>query len=111
MKTTDGRPIPDTVVAISISPASDAADDMELEIRADKDGLYDFPYLPHAEGISISATAPDGISQEDQDLELVEGQSDYKVDLLIEFDEPVTPVPHSPKGTPRGGAVKDDPPK
>ena len=110
VKTTDGRPIPDTVVAISISPQENAADDMELEIRADKDGLYDFPYLPHAEGISISATAPDGISQEDQDLELVEGQSDYKVDLLIEFDEPVTPVPHKPMGTPRGSDVKDDVP-
>lgn len=111
VKTTDGRAIPDTVVAISISPAQDAADDMELEIRADKDGHYDFPYLPHADGITISATAPDGISQEDQDLELVAGQTDYTVDLSIEFDEPVTPPTRMPKRKPDDGLPKPPDPK
>jgi hypothetical protein len=96
VKTTDGRGIPDTVVAISISEPQGAGD-MELELRADKDGHYDFPYLPRAEGILISATAPDGISQEDQELELVSGQSEYTIDILIEFDELVTPMAVPPK--------------
>jgi len=115
VKTTDGRPIPDTVIAISITPAEPSeGDDMELEIRADTEGRYDFPYLPRVEGISISATAPDGVSQDDTLLELVEGQTEYTVDMLIEFEEPVTPVPHSPQGMKREAKkvppVKDEPP-
>jgi hypothetical protein len=124
VKTNDGRPIPDTVVAISVPADGPAGDDMELEIRADKDGLYDFPYLPHVEGITISATAPDGISQGDQDLELVAGQTDYTTDLLIDLEEPVPPKPHGLGAARRGGGqvappvtppvvppAKDDDPK
>jgi hypothetical protein len=101
VKTTDGRPIPDTAIAISITPDPSQGDDMELEIRADTEGRYDFPYLPRVEGISISAIAPDGISQDDDELELVDGQTDYTHDFSIDLDEPDASVPHSPQGMKR----------
>ena len=111
--TPDGRAIPDAVITITISPTDDTSFiDLELEVRADKDGRYQFPYLPRTDGIMISATAPDGVSEEDIDLELVAGQDDYTADIEIDLDEQPPAPRTSPSPAPRvpgapGNPMKD----
>jgi protocatechuate 3,4-dioxygenase beta subunit len=87
--TPDGRGIADAVVAISISASEQNPneDDVELEIRTNAEGQYDFPFLPHSDGITITATAPDGISEDEKDLEVVAGRTDYTVDITIELED------------------------
>lgn len=101
VKTTDGRPIPDAAILITVT-ASDPAvmDDVEFALHCGPDGTYDFPYLPSGESIMISATAPDGVSTDDVDLELSEGKSSYVQDLVIDLGESDTPAP-PPGPTPR----------
>lgn len=103
VRSTERRPIPDAIVAITIpAPEHQAFDDLELEVRTNADGRFDFPYLPRAEGITVSATAPDGISTDDRDLEVEAGKDDYSLDLEIELDEsaiaspPAPPAPREP---------------
>jgi hypothetical protein len=91
-------------VAIDLSSDSeeDAFQDISLEVRTDKDGNWSFPYLPRMDSVYVSASSPDGISQEDLDLELVADKWDYEVDLVMEMDlnEPPVLVPPQP-GAPR----------
>jgi hypothetical protein len=97
VRTSERRPIPDAIVAITIAaPENQAFDDLELEIRTDSEGRYDFPFLQRSEGITVGATAPDGISADEQDLELVGGKDEYTLDLEIELDDTSPPVPRTP---------------
>jgi protocatechuate 3,4-dioxygenase beta subunit len=96
VRTTEGKPVPDAVVVINVEPA-DPQDllTIDVEIRADADGRYDFPHLPRAEDIEVTASSPDGEGEDMQTIELREGKSDYALDftLDLETDMPPTPVP------------------
>jgi len=95
VKSSDGRPVPDALVMIDVAstdPNATATEDYSLEIRADSAGRYDFGFLPRVEGITLSASGPDGISQEDKELELASGKDDYELDLVLDLDGDAEPA-------------------
>ncbi len=104
VKTSEGRAVPDAVVTIDVSSSDPNAafQDYSLQIRSDAQGRYDFANLPREDGITLGASGPDGISQEDKDLELADGKSDYEIDLVLDLDDapPVAPKPRKPESTP-----------
>ena len=63
----------------------------------------------------VSATAPDGISTDDVDVELSPGRTTYEQDLVIDLGETDAPAPAEPRqrGTvpPPGGKQPEDPAK
>lgn len=117
VRSSERRPIPDAIVAITIAaPDNQAFDDLELEIRTDAEGRYDFPFLQRSEGITIGATAPDGISTDEKDLELTPGKDEYTQDFDIELEDTSPPVPRTPPPprapapAPGGNEMKQDEP-
>ena len=110
VKTDDGHAVPDAVVEISVTQDAEeeSFDDIRLEIRTDADGRYDFPYLPRAGGISLTATAPDGASSDYVDLEVSDAKSDYEMDLTLETAESIAAKAPAPRGKP---SVPPMPPK
>ncbi len=116
VRNSERRAIPDAVVTITIAaPDNQAFDDLELEIRTDADGRYEFPYLPRSEGITVGATAPDGISTDEQDLEVEAGKDEYTLDFEIELEDLSPPVPRTPAPprvkAPDGNEMKRDDPE
>jgi protocatechuate 3,4-dioxygenase beta subunit len=101
VRNADGQAIPDAVVTITVSSSQpEALDDVELAIRADKDGRYDFPYLPRTDDINIEASTPDGMSRQDEDLEVVAGKDEYTLDITIEMDDATADAAAAPKTPP-----------
>jgi hypothetical protein len=109
VKSSEGRAVPDAVVTIEVAstdPNASTNEDFSLEIRADSSGHYDFGYLPRVEGITLSASGPDGISQEDKELEFAAGKDDYELDLVLDLDEAPTPTVVPPKTRAAGDVRK-----
>jgi hypothetical protein len=101
VKTSEGKAVPDALVLIDVAstdPNDPASEDFSLEIRADSAGRFDFGFLPRIEGITLGASGPDGVSQEDKELEFVKGKDDYEVDLVLDLDDEVVPTVVPPKG-------------
>ncbi len=86
VRTPDGTPVPDAIVSIEVEPDDpDEIDDFEIIIRTRPDGTYDFPYVPRGE-IWLEAELGDDAWSDDYDVELVEGTSEYRVDIELELD-------------------------
>lgn len=113
VKTEDGHAVPDAVVEISVTPDGDEAsfDDVRLEVRTDTEGRYDFPFLPRVAGISLTATAPDGVSTDVADLELDEAKADYQIDLALETAQSMAPKQGVPRPVPKPGTAPTKPEK
>jgi hypothetical protein len=102
VKTSEGKPVPDAIVLIDVAPTDPngtPADEFSLEVRADSSGKFDFGYLPRVEGITLGASGPDGVSQEDKDLEFQAGKDDYEMDLVLDLDDVAVPTVVPPKAT------------
>jgi hypothetical protein len=103
VKSSDGRPVPGAYVLIDIAssdPTTDTFEDFSLQVRADAEGRYEFAHLPRVEGVTLSAAGPDGISQDDKELEFEAGKNDYEVDLLLDLDDLPEPIPQPKRAKP-----------
>ncbi len=86
VRTPGGTPIPDAIVLLEVEPsADDDDDDYSILIRSGKDGRYDFPYVPHGE-IYVSAEHGENDWSDDYDVELIDGQSEYRIDIEMDLE-------------------------
>jgi len=118
VKSSEGKAVPNAMVLIEVQPTNpDDGEDFSLVLRADADGRYDCANIPRVEGVTVGAAGPDGISQEDKDLELSAGKNDYEMDLVLDLEDeaPSTVEPKAVKpaveGPPKGMRPGDKPPK
>ncbi len=111
--TPDGKPIPNAQVTIEINSTPEEAPGIEeatLVVRTKSDGTYSFPYLPSVEGITVSAESDGMLAEEDQDIDIQAGKTDYAADFTIDLEgdaaappPAVAPRPPKPQDTPKDG--------
>lgn len=86
VRTPEGRPVPDALVLLEVTPEEeDEIDDYIIQIRTNTEGRYDFPYVPRGE-IWLSAELGEDFWSDDYPVDLVEGQSEYQVDMELELE-------------------------
>jgi 5-hydroxyisourate hydrolase-like protein (transthyretin family) len=91
VKTPEGKPVAGATVEVTISP--ETTEFLTLNHRTDAQGRFQFDTLPRTEGISVTATTDDGgWTDEDWEVELVEGKSEYSHDFTMTPDEFEVPV-------------------
>lgn len=106
VRSTDGRAVPDAGVSfLVVLDDEESFADLELEVRADADGRYDFAYLPRESEITVTAITPDGFASEDHDLEVQAGKDDYVVDLVLDLED-LPPTRKGPVAPANGGMKK-----
>ncbi len=86
VRTPDGRPIPNALILLEIEPNDpEAIEDLAIQIRSNEKGQYDFPYLPRGE-IWISAELGEDAWSDDYEVEILEGQSEYQMDIELDLE-------------------------
>lgn len=82
-----GTVVPDAVVRLTFEPMDDDAsvqDSSTIQLRTDKAGRYDFPYLPFGYEVSVEAESGEMWSDDLVTLDPADGKTDHEVDLRLE---------------------------